>query len=385
MDEKRFSKVQQKEITQNVIMENRRKKWEFLDSHISRNYMISDYYTICNMENYALDVRLRPDDLDNDLVGNLVKVKDAVCVKLIKFDNSKKGVYQTTYEVLCGLCKLIAPLSPFTADEIYTKLTNEKSVHLADYPVCNEDLLNDTIEDRMDLVRDLISLGRNAREEAKIKVRQPISEVLIDSEKEMLMGDLVDLIKEELNVKTVKFTKDVSEYMNYVVKPNFKVAGKVFGPNIKFLGEELAKLDLDKVKELQAGNSINVFIHGEEVKVLPDYADIRISAKEGFNVAMDGNNFIILETSLTDELIEEGIAREMISKVQNLRKERDFNITDRITIYYNGDELVEKTVEHNMEFIKNETLAVSLIKSDNLSDTFDLNGHDTLLDVERKA
>ena len=100
---------------------------------------------------------------------------------------------------------------------------------------------------------------------------------------------------------------------------------------------------------------------------------------------MDGNNFIILETSLTDELIEEGIAREMISKVQNLRKERDFNITDRITIYYNGDELVEKTIEHNMEFIKNETLAVSLIKSDNLSDTFDLNGHDTLLDVERKA
>ena len=201
----------------------------------------------------------------------------------------------------------------------------------------------------------------------------------------MLMGDLLDLIKEELNVKTVTFTKDVSEYMNYVVKPNFKVAGKVFGPNIKFLGEELAKLDLDKVKELQAGNSINVFIHGEEVEVLPDYADIRISAKEGFNVAMDGNNFIILETNLTDELIEEGIAREMISKVQNLRKERDFNITDRITIYYNGDELVEKTVEHNMEFIKNETLAVSLIKSDNLSDTFDLNGHDTLLDVERKA
>ena len=125
--------------------------------------------------------------------------------------------------------------------------------------------------------------------------------------------------------------------------------------------------------------------YGEEVSVLPDYADIRISAKEGFNVAMDGNNFIILETNLTDELIEEGIAREMISKVQNLRKERDFNITDRITIYYNGDELVEKTVEHNMEFIKNETLAVSLIKSDNLSDTFDLNGHDTLLDVERKA
>ena len=237
----------------------------------------------------------------------------------------------------------------------------------------------------MDLVRNLISLGRNAREEAKIKVRQPISEVLIDSEKEMLMGDLVELIKEELNVKTVKFTKDVSEYMNYVVKPNFKVAGKVFGSNTIFLGEELAKLDLDQVKELQAGNSINVFIHGEEVKVLPDYADIRISAKEGFNVAMDGNNFIILETNLTDELIEEGIAREMISKVQNLRKERDFNITDRITIYYNGDELVEKTVEHNMEFIKNETLAVSLIKSDNLSDTFDLNGHDTLLDVERKA
>ena len=366
-------------------------KVEYEDLEEIDKWLLSKYnklvrYTTNAMDDYDLNKAVRAITLfvSEDLSNWYIR-RNRRRFWASELDNSKKGVYQTTYEVLCGLCKLIAPLSPFTADEIYTKLTNEKSVHLADYPVCNEDLLNDTIEDRMDLVRDLISLGRNAREEAKIKVRQPISEVLIDSEKEMLMGDLVDLIKEELNVKTVTFTKDVSEYMNYVVKPNFKVAGKVFGPNIKFLGEELAKLDLDKVKELQAGNSINVFIHGEEVKVLPDYADIRISAKEGFNVAMDGNNFIILETNLTDELIEEGIAREMISKVQNLRKERDFNITDRITIYYNGDELVEKTIEHNMEFIKNETLAVSLIKSDNLSDTFDLNGHDTLLDVERKA
>ncbi|HPF83077.1 MAG TPA: isoleucine--tRNA ligase [Bacilli bacterium] len=298
-------------------------------------------------------------------------------------DNSKKAVYQTTYEVLSGLCKLIAPIAPFTSEEIYTKLTNEKSVHLADYPKYDEKMVNEHIEERMDLVRDLISIGRNAREDAKIKVRQPISEILIDATSENIISDLVSLIEEELNVKEVVFTKDINSYMNFLVKPNFKVAGPVFGPKIKFLTTTLENLDIKEINKLQNNEEIVVNIDNEEFTINKDMVDIRISAKDGFDVAMDNNHFVILNTELTKELIEEGIAREFISKIQNMRKTKDYNIVDRIVIYYNGDKEVEDTVDSQKEFIMKETLATDIIKKDNLSESFDLNGHETYLDTEK--
>ena len=146
-----------------------------------------------------------------------------------ELDNSKKSVYITTYEVLTGLCKLCAPVIPFTTEEIYKDLTKEESVHLADFPESNESLIDEKLEEKMDLVRNLISLGRNVREENKVKVRQPISEVVLDGKNKEILKDLVDLVKEELNVKEVVFENDLSKYMNYFVKPNFKEVGKVFG------------------------------------------------------------------------------------------------------------------------------------------------------------
>src|SRR5574344_89927 len=143
-------------------------------------------------------------------------------------DLSKKGVYQTTYQVLCGLCKLIAPIAPYTSEEIYTSLTDEVSVHLADYPSFDASKVNLSIEERMDQVRSLISLGRNAREDAKIKVRQPLNDVLIDGKNQAIIDDLLPLIKEELNVKNVTYTNDVSSYMDFILKPNFKVCGAMF-------------------------------------------------------------------------------------------------------------------------------------------------------------
>ena len=157
-----------------------------------------------------------------------------------KLDVSKKAVYQTTYEVLIGLCKLIAPIASFTAEEIYVNLTGNESVHLQDYPVYDEKLVDEKIEERMDLVRDLISLGRNAREEARIKVRQPINKVILDKKVEKIITDLKVLINEELNVKNIEFTNDLSEYMTFEVKPNFKVCGPIFGSNIKALSSYLS-------------------------------------------------------------------------------------------------------------------------------------------------
>ena len=300
-----------------------------------------------------------------------------------ELDNSKKAVYITTYEVLVGLCKLCAPIAPYITEEIYTKLTNEESVHLSDFPVYDETLINEHIESRMDLVRSLISVGRYVREETKIKVRQPLNEALLDGKNEELISDLVPLIKEELNIKCVKFVKDLNEYMNLSVKPNFKEVGKVFGPLIKEFQSKLENLNEQDINKLQNNESIIMNINGEEKEITSNMVEIRISSKEGFNVGMENNNFIILNTELTPSLIKEGIAREMISKVQNLRKQSDFNIVDRINIYYSGDEEVENTISEFEEFIKNETLSLNIEKKENLTESFDLNGHEVYLAVER--
>ncbi len=298
-------------------------------------------------------------------------------------DNSKKAVYKTTYEVLVGLCKIIAPIASYTAEEIYTKLTDEDSVHLGDFPKADLSLVNDKIENKMDLVRDLISLGRNAREEVKIKVRQPISEVLIDGKNKDLIGDLDELIKEELNVKNITYISDLSKYMNFEVKPNFKVVGKIFGPKIKAYQEEVSKLTSEDIKFIQNGEPVTITVDGELFDVTEEMVDIRVSAKEGYDTQKDGNNFIILNTNLTKDLINEGIARELVSKVQNLRKKKDFDVADRINLYYDSKDNFEEVLESFSDMIKDETLSKEIIKKDNLSEEFDLNGMIVKLDVEK--
>ena len=299
-------------------------------------------------------------------------------------DDDKKAVYNTTYEVLLSLCNLIAPIASFTAEEIYQKLVGDHSVHLNDFPVCDESLIDDHIEARMDLVRDLISIGRYVREEAKIKVRQPLKEALIDGSNEKLIGDLTDLIKEELNVKEVVFVEDTSLYMNFMVKPNFKIAGPIFGSNIKYFSEALNNLSLDDINKLRNNETIEVNVDGSDYTVSSDMADIRISSKEGFNVGFENNNFIILNTELTDDLILEGIAREIVSKVQQLRKTKDFNIVDRIDIYYEADEKVVETFNKFEEYIKNETLAENIISKKLDTEVVDVNGYELKFDVEKK-
>lgn len=301
-----------------------------------------------------------------------------------ELNNSKKAVYMTTYEVLTGICKICAPIIPYITEEIYKDLTGKESVHLADFPIANESYINKKIETKMDLVRDLISLGRNAREDVKIKVRQPISEVIIDGKNEKLIHDLVPLIEEELNVKKVTFVSDLSNYMNFEVKPNFKVCGKLLGSNIKVFQEKLTNLTDDEINSLENGKNITIEINSEELVVTPDMVELRVSSKEGFNASHEGNLFIILNTKLDDKLIEEGIARELVSKVQNLRKESNFNIIDRINLYYQSDELVEQSINDFEEFIKKETLAISIEKSENVDKELDLNGHNIKIKIERR-
>ena len=300
-----------------------------------------------------------------------------------ELDNSKKSVYLTTYEVLVGLSKLIAPITPFVSEELYRNLTNEESVHLADYPVCNESLINEEIENRMDLVRDLISTGRYVREEAKIKVRQPLQEALLDIKDKDVIGDLTDLIKEELNVKEVIYVSDLTKYMDLTVKPNFKEVGKVFGKNIKDFQEKLTNLTTDDINTLNSGNSIKMTIDNTEYEVNKDMVDIRISSKEGFNVGTINNKFIILNTELSKELLDEGLARETISKIQQLRKSYNFDIMDRIKVYYHATDEYTNSINKHLEFIKKETLATEFINDNSLELDTNINDYQVGFKLER--
>ncbi|MEA4922218.1 MAG: isoleucine--tRNA ligase [Eubacteriaceae bacterium] len=296
----------------------------------------------------------------------------------------KKSVYKTTYEVLTGIAGLMAPFAPFIADEIYTNLTGEESVHISYFPKSDGALIDEKTEKRMDLVRNLVALGRGAREKEKIKVRQPLSEVLIDGKYESLIGDLTPLIKEELNIKEVVFAKDLSEYMDYALKPNFKVAGPVLGGKIKAFGGALAKLDPGSfVTELEKEGKAAVDVDGEKIEVTPDMADVKIKAKKGFAVAMENNIFTILDTDLDRDLIDEGLAREVISKVQQLRKQNDYEMMDNIKIFLDADEDVAAAVEKHKDYIMKETLAADLENGGAGLEEFKLNGHRTGIGVER--
>ena len=361
------------------------KKLEEIDKWLLSKYnKLIDYVTVA-MEEYDLNKACKAiNSFVNEDLSNWYIRRNRRRFWASKLDDNKKAVYQTTYEVLVGLCKLIAPIAPFTVEEIYRNLTGKESVHLASYPVCNKKMFNDVIETRMDLVRDLISLGRNAREEVKIKVRQPISEVILDGKNKDTISDLVDLIKEELNVKDVVFENDLGKYMNFNVKPNFKEVGKILGAKIKLFQEELTKLSLNDINKLKNEEDITLVLEGEDFVVSPNMVDIRVESKEGFNASSLGNNFIILNTTLTKDLINEGIARELISKVQQLRKNYDFDILDRIDILYEENKEFEEAIHDYVDFVKKETLCDNLVKVDNLSEVTNLNGIEVKFDVLKK-
>ena len=297
----------------------------------------------------------------------------------------KKSVYNTTYEILVELSQMIAPFAPYLSEEMYRNLTGNLSVHLSTYPVCDETMLDTALEEKMDLVKNLVTLGRASREKVKIKVRQPIQKVLVDASYEEIMGDLVPLMKEELNVKEVVFSSDLQQYISYRLKPNLPVLGRLLGAKMRFFQKELAQLDAKEVVEsLHLGKEVTMNLDGEPFTLSEEHVLITIDSKEGFDVESHAGLFIILDTQLTDELIEEGFVREFISRIQQMRKANDYEMMDHIRIFYTATETLTKAIKNHAEFIKSETLADELVceaKEGMKEET--LNGEATSLFVER--
>ncbi|HOA20118.1 MAG TPA: class I tRNA ligase family protein, partial [Sedimentibacter sp.] len=297
----------------------------------------------------------------------------------------KKAVYNTTYEILVGISQLIAPFAPYLSEEIYRNLTGEVSVHLSYYPKANEELIDENIEKRMDLVKDIVSLGRASRENAKIKVRQPIQKIHIDGKYQELIDDLVPLIMEELNVKEVVFEHDLNEFMDFTLKPNFKIAGPMLGNNVKAFAGILAKADaLEIITKVQSGEKYELDVNGQIIELDDQLLDIRIEAKEGYDVATGNNLFTIIDTNLTEELINEGYAREFISKVQQMRKNNGYEMMDRIKIFYTSSPEIDKAVKEFEDYIKEETLADLIdISNEEGMEVQNLNGIDTGMKLEK--
>ncbi|RGD75263.1 isoleucine--tRNA ligase [Anaerofustis stercorihominis] len=302
-----------------------------------------------------------------------------------ELDNDKKAVYNTTYEVLVGLCKLIAPFAPFISEEIFRKLTGKESVHIERYPEANEDLIDEKTEFKMDLVRTLVSLGRSAREEANIKVRQPVKDILVYGADKNIIGNLIDLIKEELNVKIVTFPDNLEEYMNFILKLDFKVAGKILGKDVKRAVAALNICDAKKtIDELEKNGEVTLDTPEGPLTLKQEWVEVRTDAKEGFNVQKEDDLFVILDTNLDEDLIKEGYVREVISKVQQMRKNNDYEVTDRIDITIDCDDVIKSSIEEFEAYLKKETLCDNIIYSDNDGSNVKLNDKEAIITLKRK-
>ncbi len=295
---------------------------------------------------------------------------------------SKKSVYLTTYEVLVTLSKLVAPITPFIAEEIYTNLTGEDSVHLADFPNAFEELINENIEEKMDLVRDICSLGRDAREKTNIKVRQPIQEIVLDSFIKDKIGNLDAIVKEELNVKDIIYKDDMTDYLTYSLKPNFKVLGKELGPKIKDLQCALQDLS-SKEAFLVAHEPLTINLCGEDFTLDSVNTITSIDVKEGYTASANQEICVVLNTTLSEELVLEGLAREVVRTIQSLRKEKDFVITDHIKVYYQGDNDIDKMIDLYKDYVMGEVLAEVIMKKDIDSEEYDINNHKCMIEIEK--
>lgn len=299
--------------------------------------------------------------------------------------DDKKAAYNTMHEVLVGVCLLAAPFAPYLPEEIYRSLTGKTSVHLGDYPTCDETMLDEALEAKMDLVRSLVSIGRSAREDAQIKVRQPLLAVHVDGQYEEQISDLIPLMKEELNVREVIFENELGEFMNYQLKPDFKKAGPLLGGKVKDLAAALGKGDGNEwMRQLKQDGVLKVQVGEEVIDVNEEMLDIRIFAKEGFNVQTEENLFVILDTHLTPELLNEGLVREVVSKVQQLRKNSGFEVMDRIDLYVSGAKEVKEAMAQAKDYIQKETLADDIFFTEENYEVFNINGYDSGIKVVKK-
>ena len=303
--------------------------------------------------------------------------------------DDKIGAYVTLYTVLVTLSKISAPFVPFITEEIYQNIVvgidsnAEESIHLCLWPEVNENVIDEKLEQEMDLAYTIVKLGRSARNTANIKNRQPLSEMLVSINS--LPEYYGNIVKEELNVKKVEFGSDMSKYVNFEIKPNLPILGKEYGKLIPKIKQEIEKKNqMELATNIKNGGVETIDIEGTKIDLNQENLLITMQGKDGFAFAGEGEIGIVLDTTITQELKEEGYVREILSKVQNMRKDRNFEVLDRINLYVSENTMLENIIKKFEDTIKKETLSSNIIyneKRDGYIDT-GINGENLKIDVE---
>ena len=286
-----------------------------------------------------------------------------------EYQEDKISAYQTLFECLLTISKLMAPVAPFYADRLYldlckaTGFESDQSVHLADFPITDKTTRNVVMEERMSKARTIASLALSLRKKEQIKVRQPLQKIMIpvrNQEEREAIQAVEELILSEINVKELELLDDASDILVKEVKPNFKTLGPRFGKNMRFVAAAIQGLDENQLKTLEAQEEIELVIEGE--KVMLSSADVDIQSKdiEGWLVANSNGITVALDIQLNEELKEEGIARELINRIQNLRKDAGFEVTDKIILYLTPHNSLDAALNNNLEYIKTETLTLEI-------------------------
>lgn len=305
-------------------------------------------------------------------------------------NQDKINAYMTLYTALTTVVKLAAPMVPFITESIYRNLVcsvDDKapiSVHLCDFPVANEAFIDTELEAEMELVLEIVVLGRAARNASNIKNRQPIGNMYVKADRQ-LDDFFKEIVASELNLKAVSFKDDMEEYLSYSFKPQFKVLGPKVGKQIGEVKAALAGINGHAAKaELESTGKLKLTLKSGEVELLPEDVDITMSQTEGFATQRYGNVTIALETTLSQELIEEGFVREIISKLQTMRKENGFQVVDHITVYAAGNDKLVDIMSRNEDFLKKVVLADKVVygSTDGFVKEWNINGEDITLAVK---
>ena len=304
-------------------------------------------------------------------------------------EQDKINAYMTLYTVLETMVKLAAPFTPFITEEIYGNLVKKvdagapESVHLCDWPAYHAEWVDADLEENMDFVLKVVVEGRAARNASAMKNRQPLAMMYVKAA-QSLPAEYCDIIKDELNVKAVSFTDDVEAFTTYTFKPQLRTLGKKYGKLVPAIGAYLKEVEGNGfMAQLKADGKVSFTVDGSEVVLEMDDVLVDTAEKDGFVSSGDNNLTVVLDTNLTPELVEEGFVREIVSKVQTMRKEADFNVTDRIRVYYDGNAKIAEILAAND--IKGDVLAVEVVagKGGELSKEWNINGEKVTLGVAR--
>ena len=306
-------------------------------------------------------------------------------------EQDKINAYMTLYTALVTICKCAAPMIPFMTEEIYRNLVcsvdkeASESIHLCDFPAADESMIDQKLEESMEEVLKIVVMGRAARNTANIKNRQPIGTMYVKAEK-VLDDFYQDIIREELNVKQIVFAEDVSAFTTYSFKPQLKTVGPKYGKQLGGIKAYLASMDGSAAMEtLKTAGALTFAVEGTEVSLAQEDLLIEMAQKEGFVAEADNYVTVVLDTNLTEELIEEGFVYEIISKIQTMRKDAGFEVMDHIKVTFNGNEKVAQIAERNEKVIAGKVLAQSIGTEGDLavSKEWNVNGETVTIGIEK--